>query len=347
LFVFGAVWVAANTLTAADRTYTLPCEIGSFSPSADGTTVWIGCFELPKPGKASPDFGYDRNSVVYALDTASGQLTEIARSTGGIFFAAAPVGAKVVVSLTAANTENAPTLYERSRKIAAFSAEALYPSWTPDAKKLMYLTSLPGDQSPLPKLLGIVNVDDLAISKVRLAVPTELLFTCRENGHHFTGDIAIDRSGHLKVAGADEYGPDFRYLGRNAKIPPGDFSATCRYVATPSLFHGPVPWEIVDTATGRQLMYSDFTGESKKPEYESVSWNPKHEGIFLRRLHLPGDPRGEKSTLQIFDPRSGRVVESMASAKIAALWPEAQWSSDGNWLMSARGQSLIFHPTPN
>ncbi len=94
-------------------------------------------------------------------------------------------------------------------------------------------------------------------------------------------------------------------------------------------------------------MYSDFTGEGKKTEYQFVSWNPKREGIFLRRVHLPGDPRDEKSTLQIFDLRSGRVVESMASARAAALWPEAQWSPDGNWLMLAHGQSLIFHATPD
>ena len=348
LFAFGVFWAVANTLTAADRTYTLPCEIGSFSPSGDGTTVWIGCFELPAPpGKASPEFAYQRNSVAYALDTASGRLTEIVRSTGMIFVAAAPAGAKAVLWLTAANTDNAATVYERSRKIAKLSAEVLDPSWTPDAKKLVFLTSLPGDQSPLPKLLGTVNVDGSAISKVKLAMPSELLFSCRQNGHLFTGDIAVGRSGHLKVAGADEYGPDLRYLGRNAKTPPGDFSATCRYVATPSSFHGPVPWEIVDTATGRQLMYSDFTGEGKNTEYQFVAWNPRREGIFLRRVHLPGDPRDEKSALQIFDLRSGGVVESIASTVGATLSPEAQWSPDGNWLMLARGQSLTLHAAPN
>lgn len=344
LFGFGVVWATANLLTAADRTFTLPCEIGSFAPSGDGTTVWIECFELPAPGKASPEFAYQRNSVAYALDTASGLSTEIVHSTGPILITAAPVGSKAVLALTAANTDNAPTLYDRSGKIARLPSEGLYPSWTPDAKKLMFLAGVPGDESPLAKLLGIVNVDGLAISKVKLAVPTELLFSCRQNGHVFTGDIAVDRSGHLKAAGTDEYGPDLRYLGRNSKTPPGTFSATCRYVATPSSVHGPVPWEIVDTATGRQLMYADFTGEGKKIEYEFGSWNPKREGMFLRTAHLPGDPRDEHAALQIFDLRSGRVVESMASAGVS---PEAQWSADGNWLILARGQSLIFHPTPN
>lgn len=346
LFAFCIVWVTANTLTAADRTYTLPCEIGSFSASGDGTTVWIGCFQLPaSPGKASPEFTYQRNSVGYALDVASGQLTEVVRSTGSILFAAAPIGAKVVLSLTAANADDTPTLYERSRKIAKLPAEVLSPLWTPDAKSLLFLAPLPADESPIPKLLGIVSIDNLAISKVRLAAPTELLFACRQNGHLFTGDVTVDRSAHL--TGADEYGPDLRYLGRNTKVPPGDLSATCKYVATPSSFHGPTSWAIVETATGKQLMYSAFTREGKYTEYEFVSWHPKREGVFLRRVHLPGDPRDEKSTLQIFDLRAGRIVESMASAMGAVVCPEAQWSPDGNWLIFARGQSLIFRPTAN
>ena len=88
LFTFGLIWAAANTLTAADRTYKLPCEIGSFSFSGDGTTVWIECFELPAPGKAPPAFEYQRNSAAYAM---------------------------AVLSLTAANTDSA-TLYEQSSK---------------------------------------------------------------------------------------------------------------------------------------------------------------------------------------------------------------------------------------
>ncbi len=88
-------------------------------------------------------------------------------------------------------------------------------------------------------------------------------------------------------------------------------------------------------------MHFDLTGEGKKDEFDFHSWNPRQDRLFLRVLYpASSNKSGEnQTTLELVDLRRQLVLDSFA-----ASLDEVAWSSDGKWLMIARGHSLVFHP---
>jgi hypothetical protein len=198
-------------------------------------------------------------------------------------------------------------------------------------------------------ILGILSVKDLAVSKRALLEPTESLYVCAATGHLFTGYATRGSNGELKGKFTVDYDSETNRPQRVDRFPPGDFSATCRYVATTSSFHGPVPWGIFEVATGQELFHFDFTAEGRKDEFEFHSWNPRQDQLFLRVSYPAsrGKAGEDRTRLELVDLRRRRVLESFASSSDGVDWPdEVAWSNDGMWLIIARGNSLVFHPTP-
>ncbi len=208
---------AAGIAAGADRTYKLPCDIDAFSPSGDGTAVWIACFE---PTKTPPQSNYLRRSIVYALDTASGRLTELARATGAIRTEAAPVGTKAVIVLPEDRGNGKAVLYDGTRAITTLAIDPSFLGWSADAKQI-YFYGGSTIQSDAWDILGVVQVNGLAVSRKKLAAPTEPVYVCPRTGHVFTGVVSVDDAGRLKPNAAVEYDAALHLIGRNSKIPPG------------------------------------------------------------------------------------------------------------------------------
>jgi len=338
-FVF-VVSIAAG----ADRTYQLPCEITSVAPSGDGKLVWVSCFtpdsKYRSPGVPAAED--TRPSILYMVDSATGRLTDLLHGVGRIQIVAAPVGAKAAIVVPGVITSKKGSagkvlLYVGSREISAPPIGPEYITWSADASRI-YFHAGSTIQADAWNILGVARLDTLVVSRTKLSVATEDVNICRQSGHLFAGVVPFDNGRALPYPAA-EYDPDLHYVGRNARIPPGSFSATCRYVATPSSFpHGPAPWRVVATATGLPLMQFEFEGEGRKEEFEFRSWNPAQEDLLIRFRYRASGPNDVKSDLQVFDVLRRLVIDSVPDFE-----GEAAWSSDGKSLILARGHSLVFH----
>jgi hypothetical protein len=336
--VFAARWSAIGAV--ADRTYSLPCEPGSFAPSGDGTMVWISCFDIDKArATADPTNNWTRPSRLFALDLASGQLTELRRAIGWFQIAAAPTGDRAVIVVPDENGERR-FLYQRSRELSLLPPVISFAAWSADGQAIYFFDE--GASTDTTDTLGILPLDNRAARKTKLAVPTEEVSVCAKDGHVFAGTVPFSRSGHPLPYAAAEYDAELRFVGRNARISPGSFSAGCKYVASPGSFpHGPAPWRIVETATGRQLLQVEFNGEGKGEDAEFLSWNPRRDNLLLR-LYFRAPAGNDATDLQVFDILKRRVVDSVAGSS-----GDAAWSRDGEFLMFLRGQSLVAHRIPS
>lgn len=275
--------------------------------------------------------------MVYALKVPSGQVTELTQAEGGIEIAAAPVGSRVVLVLPQERGHGRPILYEGVREVTELPIDPAFLAWSADGSKIYFYggTTIEADAW---NILGLLRIAGLVVSRENLLEPTESVHVCPANGHLYTGDPIPNHEGQLK-ANTVEYDPDLKSVRRINKFLPGNFSATCRYVATEQSFHGPMPWEIIDVATAQQLMHFDFTGEGKKEEFEFRSWNPKRDEVFLRSVDPPLNNEIEipLSTLQVFHLGQQRVLESFQD-----ISGNVEWSKDGRSLVFSRENSLVF-----
>jgi hypothetical protein len=347
-----AAWPNQETI-ASQWVRELPSEITSFAQSGDGALIWVACEDRPPSErlasaadtskKAQTEFSVRDQSAakttVYAVDINSGLITTVTQSQGPVRLVPSPVGAQIVLVLPRERSNGRSVLYERTRQIAELPIDPYLLVWSADGSRIYFYggTTIQADAW---NILGVLRVSDLALSRVTLLEPTESVHVCNATGHVFTGDAFPSIHGKLE-ANTVEYDSDLREARRIMKFPAGRFSAYCCYVATEQSFHGPLAWEIVEVATGQQLMRFDFTGEGKKNEFEFHSWNPRRDDIFLR-LQDPttnfqnGVPR---PTLQVFDLRQRRVLESLPNFS-----GQVAWSRSGNELIFSRGHSLILHP---
>jgi hypothetical protein len=285
--------------------------------------------------------------MVYAMDTSTGRLVQVVKSVGVITVTAAPIGGKAIIVLPEEHSNGRAWLYDGSAAAGQLPLDFSFINpyfvvWTADAERVMFYGGSTIDADAW-NILGVVALRNLTVSKVKLFAPTEQVYVCPGTGHIFTGMPGIDRSGHLEIGRAVEYGADLRLISTANILPAGNFSATCRYVATPSSAHGPIPWRIVDGRNGRELMYFEFTGgESGKEEFEFRSWNPKRDHLLLRTRYRPGGPNGTATDLEVFDISRRVVVESLPGFS-----GEAAWSADGRSLIVSRGRSIVFHLVPD
>lgn len=338
-----AIWAAgAACVTATDRIYNLPCQIESFSPSGDGTIVWVSCFD---PGTENTAKGlraaaWTRPSTLYALDLGSGNVTALRHAFGGIQVIAAPKGSGAIVVIPREKGNGNPFLYIGKKEISALPIGTEYMIWSADARKIYFEGGSTLDADAW-NILGMLRLSDFAVSRAELQVPTEDVSICATNGHLFAGIVSFDRLGNAEPYSAAEYDSELRFIGRNRRIPPGRLSVTCRYAATPGSFsHGPARWRVIDTATGRQFMSFEFDGEGSHDDFQFVSWNPTHDDLLLRFFY-PSRPGQPLPLLQVFDVLNQRVVDT-----VSGVAGDAAWSADGSSLMFGKGQSLISHNVP-
>jgi hypothetical protein len=310
-----------------ERTYRLPCHPDLFAPSGDGEIVWIACQETPNESRFVRSY---RPTTVYALDVNSGHLTELAHSPGIDMLLPAPTGDQVAIVWPDESQHDEVVLYQRTRRAGKLPIDSWPVAWSAEAKRLFFVggSTVEGDAW---NILGILTIQGLTVSRQTLSEPTENVYVCAATGHAFLGN-------EIDAAGTVDYDPEF-VSPQRGRFPPGRCSATGRYVATTPYTHGPMPWGIFDTATGRELMHFDFTGDGLKDEFAFHSWNPRQDGLLLRILYSAPIGISERAILQVFDLGRQRVLGSLPVSS-----DEVVWSRDGRRLILARGNALVFHP---
>ena len=325
-FALSNPMLSLSQSTLGSHKYGLPCEANQMAQSGDGGTVWVVCQDS------------FTSSSAYALDLASSETILLTKSTQGlILLTAAPVDSRALLNIPKSRIDGTwkSFLYQGTHKIAELPM--IFPeAWSADASKIYVLIGGNLASDPWDNF-GVFNLDDMRLSRRRI-VPTENLHVCSTDGRLLAGD------GRLK-GDPVEYDLNLENPRRQPTLLPGEFSATCRYIATGSTDHGPVPWQVIEVATGRRLFKFDFTAEGKKEEFEFLSWNPKHDGILLRVVDHPvnADGDGPPSTLQVFDVERGCVAQSFENLGRLAEFTTV-WSSDGNSLVVPKGEWLYIVP---
>ena len=314
-----ALGLMAGGASAADRSFELPCKVRTLAASAGGGTVWVAC---------------ERPGGVYALEISAGKWEQLAHTADLADLYPAPKGERAVVVVPEERSNGRPMLYEGSREIGRLPFDPTLVVWSADAQSI-YFHAGSTIQADAWNVLGALRTDNHSTATKKLLAPTESLHVCSSTGHIFTGDALPDDHGGLR-ADTVEYDAAMNLVGRVKRFPAGRFSATCRYVATEWSFHGPLPWEIVETATGRRVLWSDYTGEGKKEEYVFLAWHPTRENLFLRVRYGAGDV---PPVIEAFDLKTGRVIESFPTDIDAA-----SWTAGGSQLVYVKGRKLILHP---
>jgi hypothetical protein len=354
--VFVAFFSAEHAVPI-ERSFTLPCEATSFVQSGDGAIIWFACEDqslrkrweteateaqkknLPPP---PPPVTSHSPTDVYGLEIASGRVTPLVHAGGRVEMIAAPLGTKMILVLPKERGSGLPVLYDGPRQMAELPIDPTFLAWSADASKI-YFYGGSTVQSDAWNILGVLRLNGLAVSREKLVEPTENVYVCSDSGHIFTGDPIPNRQGELE-ANTVEYDSNIRFLKRITKFLPGHFSVGCRYVATEQSFHGPLPWEIIEVATGKQLLRFEYTGEGKEEEFEFGSWNPKREDVFLRVAVQPLDRqnRAQQSVVQVFSLLKRDVLHSFSD-----IPGQVAWSKDGQDLVFLRGNSVVFRTAFN
>jgi hypothetical protein len=320
--------------------------------SGDGAMIWFACEDqsLRKrwesdaaeaqrknvPPPPPPVTSHSRTDV-YGLEIASGRVTPLVHTNGRVEIVAAPLGTKMILVLPKERGSGLAVLYDGPRRMVELPIDPSFLVWSADASKI-YFYGGSTIQSDAWNILGVLRLNGLAVSREKLVEPTENVYVCSDSGHIFTGDPIPNRQGELEASSA-EYDSDVRFLRRITGFLPGHFSVSCRYVATEQSFHGPLPREIIEVATGKRLLHFEHTGEGKEGEFEFGSWNPKREDVFLRFAVQPLDSqnRVQQPVAQVFSLVKGDVLHSFRD-----IPGQVAWSKDGENLVFLRANSLVF-----
>jgi hypothetical protein len=275
-------------------------DVTCFAQSGDGATIWAACHDQSlrkrweidaaearkkRMSLSPPPATSHARTAVYAVELPSGRITPLANAEGRIEISAAPVGTKMVLVLPQERGSGQPVLYDGTQKVAELFIDPSLLIWSADATKI-YFYGGSTIQTDAWNILGVLRLNGLVVSREKLLEPTESVHICAPDGHLFTGDPIPNNKRKLE-ANSVEYDSDLKFIRRVTKFIPGNFSASCRYVATEQSYHGPLSGEIIDVATGEYLMHLNFTGEGEKEEFEFESWNPKSDDIFLRSMIQP------------------------------------------------------------
>jgi hypothetical protein len=347
----------AQRSASTDHTFSLPCEATSFRLSGDGAMIWFACEDqsLRKRWESDAAEAQRKNvppppppvmshspTDVYGLEIASGRVTPLVHANGTVEIIAAPLGPQMILVLPHERGSSLAVLYDGPRRLAELPIDPSFLAWSADASKV-YFYGGSTIQSDAWNILGVLRLNRLAVSREKLVEPTENVYVCSDSGHIFIGDPIPNRQGELEASTA-EYDSDVRFLRRITEFLPGHFSESCRYVATEQSFHGPLPWEIIEVATGKRLLRFEYTGEGKVEEFEFGSWNPKREDVFLRFAVQPLDnqTREQQTVVQVFSVVKRDVLHSFRD-----IPGQVAWSKDGENLIFLRGNSLVFRTVFN
>jgi hypothetical protein len=331
---------------AAERSYTLPCAAQTIAPSADGKYVWFTCrtgakweqyqkevAEAQKQGKEGPTYGTNVfQDALYLLDLGGGKATKLAESTAAIEAHPAPRGARAVVTFPRERAHDRATLYDGATKRSDLPIDPSFLLWSPDASRL-YFYGGSTVQADAWNIMGVLDLGTMKAEHRRLRRPSEGLYACPRDGHLFTGSPLVDGKADIPT---DEYDPALTFQAKSSRFPGGYFSAHCTYVATEDSFHGPLPWEVVETASGKKVLHTEFSGDVQKGEYEFRGWNPQREPVLLRAGYLAD----ERLQVEAFDVAQQRVVLSSTEKGPLA------WSADGDAVIVGRGNVLVLLLVP-
>ncbi len=221
-------------------------------------------------------------------------------------------------------------LYDQQTKIKKLPIDAYWLEWSADAKKV-YFYGGSTIQADAWDILGIYDLDTGQTHRRRLRSPTEIVRVCLKNGNVYSATPVYPGSAGRTV----EYDSDIHYLRQITNWLGARFSANCSFVASEADYHGPLPWKIFETGTGKTLFAFDAVdGEDKLPSYSLLEWNPRHESLMLRD-HSFG---GGVSVVEVFDIKTGKIVQQLPGTGSVA------WSADGDSVLMAVGTKLRSVP---
>ena len=341
--IIAAIFFAHCPVYAADKTYSLPCEALDVVPSGDGTTIWFTCSKewsdwkraveqarrsgKPEPPPKGADY---RSTDLYTLDLATGRTVLAAHSPGAPSIIPAPHENRALVVFPAEHSWGTAYLYEKEKRLAELPLNAYFLLWSADGK-LVYSYGGSTVEADAWNILGIFDLSAGKLLKKTLKEPTEIVRVCAATGHVFTATPVYPGS----PASTIEYDREVNFVRRVTKWEGARFSATCKYVASESDFHGPLPWSVFETATGKRLYRFDYC-EDDKDSYGLTAWNPKVDRLMIREYVAKG-AAWDHAPNQVFDVATGRVREILPKAEAYA------WSADGRSVILGRGRTLVFH----
>jgi hypothetical protein len=313
------------------QSYALPCEPQSTAMAADGSTAWIACEEVGT-GELKSDWLY--RNWIYALDLRSGRARKISEGHGVVRFLPSPRDSEAIMMRWGEKQAKRALLVNGHGVVKELPIESAI-DWSPDGAKV-YFEAGSTIEAEAWNILGILSVKDRTMQRVKLTVAAEGLSVCASTGELYFGDPDIDETGNL-TADAMEYDPNGKQKAKVEAFPPGTFSAKCRFVATGESSHGPMPWEIVETATGKRLAWFDADDSASAPWTSFFAWNPRRESLYLRTTDTPvkGSDSKMRTVLQAVDAIDGRVL-----AEFPEFGGAAAWSADGESVMIVTGKKL-------
>lgn len=338
LLALAAVFVMP---THAQEKTVLPCDVTGIAVASDASGVWFSCSRnlaalrrAVNAGQPAPLYTGANNDPtdLYWLPTATKVPVKIASAKGIIDVIAAPIGSQALVVMPQESGPGQVILYNRERRIKELPVDASFLLWSADSLKL-YFYGGNTTESDAWNILGIYDLSTAAITRKQLREATEIVRVCPTNGHVYSVTPKYPGSAGSTV----EYTPSAQFVRRIRGWVGARFSARCTYVASESSFHGPLPWSIYDVKTARKMFdFSILDEDGKKDSYWLEQWNPKHDSVLLRQ-YIPGN-KGQP-VREVFDVRSGRVLQTIPDADVVG------WSADGNSIITADNNSLIWHPT--
>jgi hypothetical protein len=323
---------------AAERV-AVPCYITQLSIAADASGLWFACSQhwaeqmrAQRESREAPAYGGANNDPtdVYWLAASSATPLRIASAKESIDIVPAPEGSAALIVLPQQHGSGQPVLFRREKRVRELPMDAYFLLWASDAQSV-YFEAGNTTESDAWNIAGIYVLKNGSAIRRTLKEPTAILRTCAANRHVFSVMPSFPGNAGSTV----EYTADLRFLRRRRTYVGGHFSAHCRYVASESDYHGPLPWAIYEVRTGMSIVHFEAVDEDvKRVSYQLVAWNPRYDSLLLRR-RISGE--GKPDAFEVFDVRSRRVSQTIVDADLVA------WSSSGTELVSARGSVLVWH----
>jgi hypothetical protein len=321
---------------------TLPCDMTGLAVASDGSGLWFACSrewaikrrEIAE-GKFNPPYVGTQSdpTEIYWLASGSSAAVKVASAKEVIQVIPAPQGARALLVMPQEHSWGTAVLYEKDKKLEVLPVDAYLLEWSADARRL-YFYGGSTIQADAWNILGIYEFDSGRVRRQRLHEPTEIIRVCKANGNVYSATPAFAKS----KASTVEYDSKIGYIRDVHAWDGARFSAKCTYVASEADYHGPLPWKIYETATGRVLFSFDAEGEDEnKPSYSLLEWNPTHDSLMLRE-HTLGN---QASVLEVFDVKAEKVLLQLSGADDVVTW-----AADGDSVLIGNGKSLLRYQIP-
>jgi hypothetical protein len=312
------------------RTYALPCAPQTLAVATDGSTAWFAC-----EGQSAENVSdWVHRNWVYALDLESGRVKKISEGHGFVRFLPAPHGAEAIMMRLGERKAKHAVLVNGNGIVKELPIiDAI--DWN-SAGTNVYFEAGSTIEAEAWNILGILNVRVGSVKKVKLSAAAEDLYVCRATGNLYFGGPSFDEKENLKFAVA-EYDADGKPSGKTPQFPAGEFSSNCRFVVTEGFFHGTVPWEITEVASGKRLEFFPISTAKDAAWLSFLQWNPRRERLYIRTSEsaVNGNIAETKTQLEVVDAATRSVVAEFFDFDGAAAW-----CADGRSVLLARGKRL-------